>query len=146
MTCWTVSIQNVAVICVVCAFGLAAVLSPRRKAMLSVPPPKSGLAGLVAMEMTAVEVMVWPAMASRRIVLGSSRMAWVIVPSLMNGVRSWGIRRVCGSLAFWLGNRPDVGVMLTGGILGGPLITCDVPWAQIVVPCGIEAIRTRVAP
>ena len=67
-------------------------------------------------------------------------------PFLMNRVRSCGIRAVRESLAVWLGNRPISGVMLTGGIEGGPLNVRNVPWALSVVPCGIEAIRTRVVP
>src|ERR1700690_2634696 len=67
-------------------------------------------------------------------------------PSLMNRVRSCGILAVRALLAVWLGNAPLVGVMLTGGIEGGPLKVRNVPWALSVVPCGIEAIRTRVVP
>ena len=51
--------------------------------------------------------------------------------------------RVAGGLA---GERPISGVMLTGGIEGGPLNVRNVPCALSVVPCGIEAIRTRVVP
>jgi len=54
--------------------------------------------------------------ALRRTVFGSSRMAWVMDPFLMNRARSCGIRAVFESLAVWLGNRPILGVMLTGGI------------------------------
>src|SRR5215472_7726027 len=131
MVCWTVSIQKKEAICGIWAFGSLMLWLPSRKAMSSVPPLNSGLLTLVA---------------SPRTVFGSSRMAWVMVPFLMNRVRSCGIRAVFELLAVWLANRPMLGVMLTGGIEGGPLNVRNVPCALSVVPCGIEAIRTRVFP
>src|SRR5712691_407163 len=81
----TVSIQKVAVIRVVCAFGLlgGVFLSPSKNAMLSVPPPKIGATGLVAMDIAVVAMIFCPLMWLRRTVFGSSRMACVIVPALM---------------------------------------------------------------
>ena len=35
--------------------------------------------------------------------------------------------------------------MLTGGMVGAPLIETEVPCASIVVPCGIEAMRNSAA-
>ena len=60
--------------------------------MLSVPPPKSGAAGAVEIEMPIVSSTVSPWLASRSTLFGSVSMAWVIVPRLMNDVRSCGIR------------------------------------------------------
>ncbi len=36
--------------------------------------------------------------------------------------------------------------MLTVGMVGGPAKDVEVPWATIVVPCGIEAMRASVGP
>ena len=62
--------------------------------MLSVPPPNSGAAGDVETVKTNVSTMFCPAIACRRIVFGSSRIAWVIVPAAMNLERSCGMRGV----------------------------------------------------
>lgn len=50
----TVSIQNVADICNVCAFGAGA---PSKKAMLSVPPPKSGDSAFVVIDIVVVAMI-----------------------------------------------------------------------------------------
>lgn len=92
----TVSIQNVASILSAWAFGALAVAL---KAMLSVPPPKRGLAGSVEIEMMIVDVMAWDAMWSRSSVAGSVSIAWVIVPAAMKGARSCGIRAVSALVA-----------------------------------------------
>ena len=109
MVCCTVSIQKKELISTVCAFGRVAVWLPRRKAMLSLPPPNSGLLGVVVTPRAVVERIFWWAVALRRTVFGSSRMAWVMDPFLMNLARFCGIRAVCLSLAVWLGNAPDIG-------------------------------------
>lgn len=90
--------------------------------------------------MTVVEVMAWPAMASRRTVLGSSRMAWVIFPAAMNGPRSCGIRQVSASAAVWLGNGgAPAGVMLTGGMTGGPLIRGLAMTSETAIKLALDA-------
>src|SRR5579875_948473 len=142
----TVSIQKVALNWVTWAFGADAFLSPLRKAMFSAPPPNRGLTGLAATDRAVVDVMVCLVKTSRRTVLGSFSMAWVMVPFAMNVDRSCGIRAVLASVAVWLGNGPLDGVMVTGGGDGGPAKVRNVPWQLIVVPCGIEAIRTRLVP
>src|ERR1700733_366664 len=85
----------------------------------------------------------------RSTVLGSSRIACVMVPAVINEVRSCGILSVLTGAAVWLGNwigaPPAVGVILTDGIVGAPRIDTHVPSASIVVPFGIDAIRARVA-
>ena len=86
--CCTVSIQNVADIVTASALGLVIAALPSRKAILSVPPPNTNPSGDEAAVNTIVWVIVWPAIASRRTALGSSRIAWVIVPAAMKGVRS----------------------------------------------------------
>ena len=74
-------------------------------------------------------VMDLPVLALRRTVLGSSRMACVIVPLLMNGPRSCGSLRVLFKFAVWLGNfgtkegglLPTMnGVIFAAGMFGGP--------------------------
>src|SRR5580704_12324481 len=149
----TVSIQKTACLLTASAFGSLAVGLPRRKAMFWVPPPNSGAAGWVAMTITVVDVMVCDAMWLRRNVLGSSSMACVIVPASTNDVRSCGMRAVSLSDAIWLGNWtllfgwPIVnGVMFTAAISGLPSMMDEVPWASIVVPCGIDAMRVTVGP
>jgi hypothetical protein len=87
--CSTVSIQNVAAIWTASALGLVAAASPSKKAILSVPPPNSGGKGKVETVKTIVSVIVSPAIASRRTVLGSFNIAWVIVPAAINFVKSW---------------------------------------------------------
>ena len=76
-----------------------------------------------------VEVMFWLAMSLRRTVLGSSRMACVIVPAAMKGARFCGIRSVSLVAAIWLGKGTGVcawsftnGVMCATGIVGFPLV------------------------
>jgi hypothetical protein len=70
-------------------------------------------------------------------VFGSINIACVIVPVLMNGLRSCGIRGVLGVAAVWLGKATSIaglpvmdGVMLTGGMVGAPLAVVQVPWAS----------------
>ena len=52
--------------------------------------------------------------------------------------------------AVWLGNLirypndEKNGVMSTDGIVGAPGVVDAVPWALIVVPWGIEAMRAKV--
>src|SRR5262249_22986038 len=101
--------------------------------------------------MTVVDVMVCDAMCLRSRVLGSSTIACVIVPAAMKDVRSCGILAVFLSDAFWLGNGTFEGgwpilngVVSLGPMTGGPLIVEKVPWASIVVPWGIDAIRKTV--
>lgn len=90
----TSSIQNVDCIWRVCAFcpgpsGLViAPGSPSRNAMLSVPPPNSGAGGEVATVISVVETISSLLLWLRSTVFGSSKIACVIVPALMNGVRS----------------------------------------------------------
>ena len=98
-----------------------------------------------------VLLMDFPILALRSTVFGSCRMSWVIVPAVMNGVRSCGSLRVFVRFAVWLGNVTNFvglllitnGVISVGGILGAPgvVVVGATPWALIVVPCGIEAIR-----
>ena len=68
--------------------------------MFAVPPPSSGAVGIVEILIVVVLLMVFPLLASRSTWFGSSRMAWVIVPALMNVVRSCGSLRVFVRLAF----------------------------------------------
>jgi hypothetical protein len=76
---------------------------------------------------------------------GLSNIACVMVPAVMNGVRSWGIRVVPWLVTVWLANgivggtgdpgpTAGPGVMLTEGMLGAPVKVVEVPWATIVVP------------
>ena len=119
--------------------------------MFAVPPPSWGAVGFVEIMMVVVLLMDLPILALRSTVFGSSRMAWVIVPAFMNGVRSCGSLRVFVRFAVWLGKLTGDGglllivngVILVGGILGGPGVVAvgATPWALIVVPCGMEAIR-----
>ncbi len=47
--------------------------------------------------------------------------------------------------AGWIAPSPAWrGVMSIDGNVGGPSNVLNVPWALIVVPCGIDPIRTRV--
>src|SRR5215472_5973765 len=147
----TVSIQNVAPIRTALAFGLLPAGSPCRNAMLSVPPPNRGAAGSVEMSISVVDVMFCDAMWLRRKVLGSSSIACVIVPAATKDVRSCGIRTVSLLDAFWLGNlRLTPGWPMKNGVMsldpmtGGPLLVEKVPWASIVVPWGIDAMRKTV--
>ena len=157
--CETSEIQNVASIWAACAFGPEGdpVLAPTRKSMFAVPPPSWGALGLVEIWMVMVFVMDLPVLALRSTVFGSSRMAWVIVFSFMNGSRFCGSRRVFAVVAVWLGNLTNLrglllmtnGVILSTWMLGGPEVVVlgvgATPWALIVVPCGIEAIRFSVS-
>jgi hypothetical protein len=75
-----------------------------------------------------------------------------MVPPAIRLVRSCGILGVFGSLAVWLGNLILLlggavlkGVMSTGFMVGGPATVAMMPWASIVVPCGIEARRATVS-
>src|SRR5215467_12716225 len=147
----TVSIQNTESIFTALAFGLLLAGSPSRNAMLSVPPPKRGATAAVATSMTVVDVMVCDAMWLRSRVLGSSIIACVIVPAATKDVRSCGILGVSLLEAFWLGNGTFEGgwpilngVVSLGPMTGGPLIVEKVPWASIVVPWGIDAMRQTV--
>ena len=77
--------------------------------MLSVPPPNRGLPGVVATPRAVVDRIFWWAVALRRTVFGSSRMAWVMDPFLMNRVQVLRDPRgalVAGGLA---GEPPDIG-------------------------------------
>ena len=119
--------------------------------MFAVPPPSWGAVGLVEILMVLVLLMDFPILALRSMVFGSSRMAWVIVPAFMNVVRSCGSLRVFVRFAVWLGNGMNGGglvliangVILVAAIFGGPgvVVVGATPWALIVVPCGMEAIR-----
>ena len=119
--------------------------------MFAVPPPSWGAVGFVEIMMVVVLLIDFPILALRSTVFGSSRMAWVIVPVFMNGDRSCGSLRVFVRVAVWLGNVTGDGglllirngVILVGGIVGGPGVVAvgATPWALIVVPCGMEAIR-----
>src|SRR5271167_2463227 len=81
-------------------------------------------------------------------------MSGVMVPAVMKGDRSCGIRSVLSSVAVWLGNVTFLlglllitnGVMSTAGIVGFPALVDEVPWASTVVPCGIDAMRATVTP
>ena len=100
----TVSIQKVAVISAASALGFTLFSSPRRNAILAVPPPKSGSTGspgaaggtgrFVAISMVVVDVMFCFAARDRKIVFGSSRICWVMVPAVMNDFKSCGMRKV----------------------------------------------------
>ena len=78
MTCSTGSIQNVAIIFDAWALDSAAAGlvnaagSPRRKVMLSVPPPNNGAAGLVEMEIVEVKMMFCDACGCGRACWGQS--------------------------------------------------------------------------
>src|ERR1035438_10094136 len=100
----TVSIQNVASIFVVWAFGVVAVALPSRKAMLSVPPPNRGEAGSLEMEMMVVDVMDCDAMWLRSRVLGLVSIACGRGAAVNEGGRVCGIRAVLASAAVWVGN------------------------------------------
>lgn len=78
------------------------------------------------------------------------------MPAAMKGLRSCGRRGVSVLVAVWAANvivagglEPMMnGVMETGAIFGGPgkVLLGDRPWALIVAPCGIEAMRTNESP
>src|SRR5271166_5346357 len=115
--------------------------------MLSAPPPNNGLAGFVAMEIVVVERIFCEAMWLRSSVFGSSSIFWVMVPAAMKLVKSWGMRAVPLLLAVRFAKTLGPGgLMVTAGIVGGPLAVDDVPCARKVLPCGIDAIRTSVCP
>lgn len=123
--------------------------------MLAVPPPNSGLVGVVETVKKVVLVMVFPSLALRNTVFGSVSVAWVIVPAAMNLVRSCGSLGVSVADAVWLRNVILLlgvpitnGVMSTGGMVGGPtmLEVGARHWALIVVPCGMDPIRTSDSP
>jgi len=76
-----------------------------------------------------------------------------MVPAAIKLLRSCGILAVLGSVAVWLGNLCLLagfpiwnGVMSTGLITGGPATDTKFPCASMVVPCGIDAMRTTVFP
>src|SRR5882757_3221938 len=125
----TVSIQKVDSITTACALGEVAFASPSRKAMLPVPPPNSGGAGTVETVIAVLEVTLRPVRWVLSRLTGLFSIAWVIVPALMNGVRSCGIRAVPPAAAVWLGNGlPELGaepvakgLMGTTGNVGLPL-------------------------
>src|ERR1019366_2996648 len=80
----------------------------------------------------------------------------VMVPAVAKLDRFCGIRNVFASSTTWLGKGIFVGtaggvtivngVMSTVGMVGGPLLVVEVPWATTVVPCGIDAIRASETP
>ena len=156
MLCCTSSTQNVADIWTALAFGPEFVPAevPWRKAMLAVPPPNSGVVGIVETVKTVVLVIVFPSLALRNTVFGSVSMAWVIVPAAINLVRSCGSLGVSVADAVWLANGILLlvpitnGVMSTAGMVGGPatLVVGARHWALIVVPCGMDAIRASDSP
>ena len=85
--------------------------------------------------------------------LGLSKISCVIVPLWMKGVRSWGILGVFPSAAVWLANLIffaglpiGKGVISTGSIFGPPLTVKKLPWASMVVPWGMDAMRATVSP
>ena len=143
-------------ICAALALALAAWgASPSKKAMLAMPPPVSGEVGMVETVKVVVLVMVLPALAARRTVLGSSSMACVMLPVAMNLLRSWGRRGVSVREAVWLANgifllglSMTKGVMSTFGMVGGPAVLevgarhC----ALMVVPWGMDAMRVSDSP
>ena len=146
-------IQNVAFIKAALALGPWAL--PRRKAMLSVPPPNSGLVGAVETVKVVELVMVLPLLSLRITVFGSFSIAWVMVPAAMNLLRSFGNLAVFELDAFWLANVAlplggaiKNGVISTAGIFGAPeeLEVGARHWALMVVPCGIDAIRASDSP
>ena len=88
-----------------------------------------------------VDMMFCVAMWLRRIVLGSSNMACVIVPWVMNELRSCGIRAVSLLVAVWLGN----GILFWGGaVVNGVISTAGIvglPGAVFAVPGPISSCR-----
>lgn len=168
IVCSTVSIQKTALISKAWAFGRlgsgSSLSFPSRKAILSVPPPNSGLGGLgflrpagfVDIKMAIVEMIFCALTILLRIEFGLSNMSCVIVPALMKGVRSCGIRAVPWLVAVWLGNFigfvvfPGAtvvnGVISTEFMIGGPSTANENPCASIVVPCGMDPMRARVGP
>jgi hypothetical protein len=164
MLCCTVSIQNVAITWTALAFGpfpgpvpeaVADAGAPCKKAILAVPPPSSGVVGFVETLKTMVLVMVFPMLASRNTVFGSVKMACVMVPSAINLLRSCGSRGVLALDAVWLakvivslGLPIKNGVISTAFMVGGPamLVVGARAWALMVVPCGMDAIRTSDSP
>src|SRR5277367_3941554 len=149
----TVSIQKIAAICKVCAFGALAAVWPSKNAMLSTPPPKSGGVGAVEMIIAIVLMIFCVAMTSLSSLFGLSNNCCVIVPAAMKLLRSCGILGVFVLAAVWLANlilfagfAVRNGVMSTGFMIGGPATSTKVPCASMVVPCGIEAMRVTVVP
>jgi hypothetical protein len=75
--------------------------------------------------------------------LGSLTMACVMPVSWAPELRKLlGVARVCsGKVSVWSGWSMVNGMMPMFGILGPAAAEPAVPWATIVVPCGIEASR-----
>src|SRR5271168_3243083 len=149
----TVSIQKIAAICKVWAFGALAAAWPSKKAMLSTPPPKSGGVGAVEMIIAIVLSIFCLATTSLSNLFGLSNNCCVIVPAAIKLLRSCGILGVFGLVAVWLANLILFagfavwnGVMSTGFMSGAPATSTKLPCASMVVPCGIDAMRVTVSP
>src|SRR5208282_6351603 len=76
-----------------------------------------------------------------------------MVPAAIKAARSCGILGAFALLAVWLGKvillvgfPVTNGVISTGFMVGGPATVTAVPCASMVVPCGIEAMRTTDSP
>src|SRR5580704_364214 len=140
---WSVSSQNVAFTLTATAFGPWA--PPFRKAVFAVPPPGTGASPVVTCSVV-VAVMCWPAIAACRTLLGLLTMAWVTPVRPMPEVRKLVfVVRVCSGKSNSGVGWPMVnGLMLVFGMAGATAEVLAVPWATIVVPCGMEASRATV--
>src|SRR6266568_3849735 len=89
--------------------------------------------------------MCLPAIAECRTVLGLSTICWVMPVSPAPEVRKLlGVVRVCSGKSILLAGLPiGKGLMLMSGIEGAADVPA-VPWATIVVPCGMDARRATV--
>src|SRR5205085_11759440 len=95
-----------------------------------------------------VLTMCWPWMAACKTLLGLLTMACVTPVSPAPEVRNWVLLvSVCSSKSISLpvpGWPMGKGLMLVLGMVGAAFAVLAVPWARIVVPCGIEASRHTV--
>src|SRR5437667_862090 len=89
--------------------------------------------------------MCWPAIAVWSTALGLSTICWVMPVSPAPEVRKLlGVARVCSGKSILLPGLPiGKGLMLMSGMVGAVDVP-EVPWATIVVPCGMDARRATV--
>ena len=64
---------------------------------------------------------------------------------LWNSCRFWVAGGLAWELDLGVSGAVVKGVMSTGFIVGGPATVAMMPWASIVVPCGMDAKRATVS-
>ena len=118
---------------------------PARKAVLLVPPPMVGGGGAVVdTSRTVIDMIVCPWIAVASTELGLFTIACVIPTICAGGDRNaLGRARFCCSNGT-IGPCTGMGSMLTGWNTGPPCTAGEMPCARMVVPWGIDAIRTTV--